>query len=332
MSQRKKCTSDAGTSTLSSEAHPASPSALPAAVEQLVTAVICGQSLSGSYATLNRNGLWQRTQPESSPHKKSKATPVSVRKASSSARSCAILPRWGIASAGVCGVPVTWARPTKGKESSSWPTIRASDGAKGSPNQRDSSGNPGLPGAVAQWPTPRASTSTGPSHHGEGGADLQTAVLWATPNTMDHLPQRSPEAMRRQFEEVRKGRKAPCNLREQVHPECYPESLWPTPGAAACGMTAKTSGRPVEKSTKLQTQVHIAENWATPVASDHQNSRCGSGRSSRTELYEKGSVLSPEWVELLMGFPPGWTFPAGLLDEDKCNTPGSRRALSRAKA
>ena len=42
--------------------------------------------------------------------------------------------------------------------------------------------------------------------------------LWATPNTMDHLPQRSPEALKRQAEGSRKGRKRPANLREQVKP------------------------------------------------------------------------------------------------------------------
>ena len=34
--------------------------------------------------------------------------------------------------------------------------------------------------------------------------------------------------------------------------------LWPTPGAGQCGMTAKTSGRPIEKSTHLQTQVFLS--------------------------------------------------------------------------
>lgn len=42
--------------------------------------------------------------------------------------------------------------------------------------------------------------------------------LWATPNTMDILPPRSQEAMRRQFNTTRKGRTAPSNLREQVIP------------------------------------------------------------------------------------------------------------------
>ena len=43
--------------------------------------------------------------------------------------------------------------------------------------------------------------------------------IWATPNTMDHLPQRSKEALKKQATTARKGRKKPANLREQVNPE-----------------------------------------------------------------------------------------------------------------
>ena len=40
--------------------------------------------------------------------------------------------------------------------------------------------------------------------------------LWATPNTMDHLPPRSEEATKKLQEGHRKGRTKPSNLREQV--------------------------------------------------------------------------------------------------------------------
>src|SRR5699024_6348581 len=46
--------------------------------------------------------------------------------------------------------------------------------------------------------------------------DVIDAQLWATPNTMDYMPQRSPEALKRQAETSRKGRTRPANLREQV--------------------------------------------------------------------------------------------------------------------
>jgi len=48
---------------------------------------------------------------------------------------------------------------------------------------------------------------------------LEGCGTWATPNTMDHLAQRSPEALKRQSETTRKGRARPANLREQVNPK-----------------------------------------------------------------------------------------------------------------
>jgi len=46
------------------------------------------------------------------------------------------------------------------------------------------------------------------------------------------------------------------------------------------------------------------------------------------EMYRTGEEgrLNPAWVEMLMGFPPGWTSPdAGPPLQDR-STPGSRRA------
>jgi hypothetical protein len=48
---------------------------------------------------------------------------------------------------------------------------------------------------------------------------------WPTPNCMDCLTLRSRDALIRQFTTTRKGRTKPANLREAVHPACYPENL-----------------------------------------------------------------------------------------------------------
>lgn len=82
--------------------------------------------------------------------------------------------------------------------------------------------------------------------------------------------------------------------------------MWPTPTAGKCGMTAKTSGRPIEKSTHLSTQVYLAERlWTTPTAADSTGTtEGGNSRSLRTDV---GGQLNPTWVEWLMGFPTGWT-------------------------
>ncbi|CAB4153154.1 hypothetical protein UFOVP612_45 [uncultured Caudovirales phage] len=50
--------------------------------------------------------------------------------------------------------------------------------------------------------------------------------------------------------------------------------LWMTPKSGQCGMTATTSGRPLEKATQLTTQVYVVnrqESWATPSTMDHIN-------------------------------------------------------------
>jgi len=71
-----------------------------------------------------------------------------------------------------------------------WQTIKASDGEKGGPNQRDGKGNPYLPMQASLWPTPR--TITGGAESAErkkelgrmdsGGGDLQAAARnWPTP-------------------------------------------------------------------------------------------------------------------------------------------------------
>ncbi len=56
---------------------------------------------------------------------------------------------------------------------------------------------------------------------------LQSEKMWATPNTMDHLPTRSEEGTRKLMEGQRKGRTGPSNLREQVDPKTM--QLWRTP-------------------------------------------------------------------------------------------------------
>jgi len=70
---------------------------------------------------------------------------------------------------------------------------------------------------------------------------------------------------------------------------------WPTPKANEPGMTAKTTGRGVEKSTHLTTQVALAEGMI-----DRKTGRLG----NQTQV---GGQLNPTWVEWLMGWPIGWT-------------------------
>jgi len=134
------------------------------------------------------------------------------------------------------------------------------------------------------------------------------AALWATPNTMDGMKERSYEAMKRQATNGgRKGRSHPGNLREQVSPlmcQAYQEAM-------------------IENSKTPPTL------WATPTANDHKGSgptvirKDGKDRTwdrldSATEQgigqtqngspaqTEKRGSLNPAFPCWLMGIPSAW--------------------------
>ena len=71
--------------------------------------------------------------------------------------------------------------------------------------------------------------------HSKGLAtEIIDREMLPTPTTMDHLDQRSPEALKRQMEGPRKGRTSLSNLREAVNPKTQEmfNSLLPTPRAS----------------------------------------------------------------------------------------------------
>jgi len=114
--------------------------------------------------------------------------------------------------------------------------------------------------------------------------------------------------------------------------------IWATPkaGGAIIGATARTSGRPLEKTTHLAAQVHlyptptvcgnhnrkgvsktsqdglatfVQKLLPTPTPNDAKNNGTASqqDRDSAVLNVVAGGSLNPEWVEWLMGFPRGWT-------------------------
>ena len=133
--------------------------------------------------------------------------------------------------------------------------------------------------------------------------------LWATPNTMDYLSQRSPEALARQAAIARKGRTRPSNLREQVNPETEQlwsdiqkiQRLWPTPRANKIGGSSGAGFSPsLEEAVKM---------YATPQARDFrtgQQARWENKNRSRNLNDQIGGKLSVAWVIRLMGFPDGY--------------------------
>ena len=130
------------------------------------------------------------------------------------------------------------------------------------------------------------------AHTDVNGCSLSESV----PHTMDSLPSRSYEAMKRQATNGgRKNRRRPGNLREQVDPlmcQAYEEAraeangmMWPSPVASG-----KLNGgtRDFNKLQALKEQGQITE------------------EERRSMSAGNGGQLNPDWVCWLMGFPTGW--------------------------
>ena len=81
-------------------------------------------------------------------------------------------------------VPLT--PPTDVIDARLWPTVTATIADHGGPNQRDSSGRPGLEMAARLWPTPRANDAEKRGNISQNPRNgLPGAVLWPTPRARD---------------------------------------------------------------------------------------------------------------------------------------------------
>jgi len=108
------------------------------------------------------------------------------------------------------------------------------------------------------------------------GRDLNQ-MNWATPNTMDHLPPKTGEAL------ARNKKKGGCkNLREDVN---NPKMNWPTPRAGNPGSRKPgTGGKILAEEAK--------KNWATPQGRDHLSAESKEKWEARAKLQaEKGVNL-----------------------------------------
>jgi hypothetical protein len=100
--------------------------------------------------------------------------------------------------------------------------------------------------------------------------------LWPTPNTLEGLAPKKLDRIMEYNNKSRPGRSyASMNLREQVVYGKIP--IWPTP-----------------MSTEHKANRQTREN--------HQN-----GLTQAVLAAETGGTLNPNWVEWLMGWPPGWS-------------------------
>ena len=150
-------------------------------------------------------------------------------------------------------------------------------------------------------PTPLASDPNRKAQFQQGGTPLRAVIdreMLPTPTVMDHLPQRSPEALKKQMEGARKGRTSLSNLREAVNPETQEtfNSLLPTPRAAQ-GMNMRLS----ENMAKLKHKKYLETEIAAKV---HTYGEVQNTDSTQTG---KNMYLNPQFVEEMMGYPLNWT-------------------------
>ena len=201
---------------------------------------------------------------------------------------------------------------TKGTESGSspdapkaWATPQATDGTRsGQIRTRDQlsekakkGGCKNLREEVHQYPEPSS--------------------LWLTPNAMDSLPPRSPEALKKQYDKNRKGRDTHSTLREQVvYPK--PSSLWPTPRATSrMAYAEKPSKSQIEGTHGWNLNAAVTDSlspdphrlWPTPDASIRGARKNQNGH--QVTLQDAVSGQTPE-ARAKMGFPepdPIWPTP-----------------------
>lgn len=136
-------------------------------------------------------------------------------------------------------------------------------------------------------PTVTSDTAMRQNRCAQGGLPLSTALL-GTPTARDH-----------------KGRGRPGQL---------PTQMLPTPNAFdSKGMWNRSDETAHREKGGCR---YLSEVLATPAAADaHGSHGGGQGKSLRTDMHrykaESGAsgALNPSFVEVMMGFPPGWTTP-----------------------
>lgn len=224
-----------------------------------------------------------------------------------SGRSSPIWPRSGSMRNGLCSARATSGRRTSGIGSSSsenakaWPTPRTGDGDKGGPNARDGSGSPHLSTVAIAWPTPtegdaKASGSAGYSTASgrHEGTTLTDAVrgLWATPTSRDWKDGACSAA------------NVPTNAllgRQAVR------GLWATPTAQITNEYEDPAEWRARRDRVKATGIN-GNGMGEPLTIQARSFLpAPSTWTGGPDGLPSGLVLSPRFVEVLMGYPVGWT-------------------------
>lgn len=191
--------------------------------------------------------------------------------------------------------------------------------------------------SMESWGTPRACSAMAANLNCSGNLksknqNLETQIgnlekkNWATPNTMDHMEQRSPEALKRQSETTRKGRSMPANLREQVNPEAleiYSDGQQDQDENSLFGKSLEQFPTP---RTADAEGGRITPTERTPQGFKSKRAKSnqwfGAKLRDAIEMEQPKNIrLNPNWVEQLMGLQVGLTqLPIGWIDSECAET------------
>lgn len=233
-----------------------------------------------------------------------------------------------------------WTNSREGKrltldgEAKNWATPRAEDSQHaGAHGDRVDSVN----AQVRLWPTPRMNSCRGEGQHGEGSPDLQTAVgkNWPTPDALDKnstgeaCDQRRLELYSTMgLQNAVKQWPTPCatddirgmnefdGKRGQTLLGAVRGQPWSSPMASDANMGAGTRNSPGQ--TGITNEV---KKWGTPRSNEHKGSgvqgtavferQLSKGYLDAQVMDQKENgdkgMLNPNWEEILMCWPIGWT-------------------------
>lgn len=171
------------------------------------------------------------------------------------------------------------------------PTPRATDGTKGGPNQRGSSGDLMLPSAVVLLPTPSVSDGTG-GHLSRSGDRSHELLLPGVAKSLALLP--TPTT-------------APTTGNGHARNLGVETRLLPTPRASD-GPDATSHARSWSTTDRNLHNIAREQSWGDYApAIARWETTIGRAAPPPTETGPKGSPrLSPRFVEWMQGLPEGW--------------------------
>lgn len=190
----------------------------------------------------------------------------------------------------------------------------------------------------SEWATPRASKLTGHSRDDFSVALPEQVKHWATPkandpekrgnfdstNPRNGLPGQVLKWPTPSESASHQGQNEADGKRGQTLVGAARNQNWPTPTTPRPHDNENTAGMPM--ASQKQMDLATAVNWPTPAGRDGRDGRASEetmqrnsrplnevvvcGQQDQANPSTNGNrpgQLNPDWVEALMGYPPGWT-------------------------